>query len=213
MDRSAALDATVNHPAALAQREMQQKLGRCMLRLQQYERALKALVASGSIEGQPERLLEVQSCQAAAQRTNTLDQLIRIFTDEYLSDGTPKTKANAEKWEGDKPAQEPLLRMRFTIAMSPELYRETVATLTELKEMRNNLVHHLIEQFDMSTEADCRAGTNYLRECYDKIDAALTQLKQWTDGHARSRAEVLAMLHSKELEDAFVHGIVPGKKR
>ena len=210
MNTSIGPDPAVAHPAAIAQREMQQQLGRCMLRIQQYERALKALVASGSITAHPERLPEAQSRQTAAQQTKTLGQLIRMFTDEHLSDGSLET---AERLDTDETVQQPLFRSQFTIAMTPERYRQTVAGLNELKDIRNKLIHHLVEQFDISTEADCLAGTAYLRDCYAKIDAALLQLKEWADGHARMQAEAAVVLRSKEFEDAFVYGKVTGAKR
>jgi hypothetical protein len=206
-------DPAIAQPAVIAQREMQQQLGRCMLRIQQYERALKALVASGSITAHPEQLLEAQSRKTAAQQTKTLGQLIRMFTDEHLSDGRAKAARKAGTFVTAETVQQPLFRSQFTIAMTPERYRQTVAGLNELKDIRNKLIHHLVEQFDISTEDGCLAGTAHLRDCYAKIDAALLQLKEWTDGYARMRAEEATVLRSKEFEDAFVCGKVPGKKR
>lgn len=41
----------MNNPIKVLQHQMQQKLGSCMLRLQQYERLMKSMVAGTAIEG------------------------------------------------------------------------------------------------------------------------------------------------------------------
>ncbi|MGX4641589.1 hypothetical protein [Massilia sp. SYSU DXS3249] len=177
MGTSETSQTTVDSPVALAQRETQQKLGRCLLRLQQYERLLKGLVATMSIEGHPEKLEEVLAGQVAAEQKKTLGQLIRSFTDEYIIAGQPIDESTTTSKQPDIASDVPFFHMRVTQLMPPERYRRTAAALVELRDMRNDLVHHLIEQFDISTESGCLAATTYLQECYQKIDSAFLELK------------------------------------
>lgn len=103
----------------------------------------------------------------------------------------------------------PFFKMKFAMSMSTERFNRTSAALTELKDMRNELVHHLIERFDISNEAECLAATCYLHECFQKIDDHLGQLKEWADGQARVRELAQSFWQSKEFENAFLHGINP----
>jgi hypothetical protein len=59
--------------------------------------------------------------------------------------------------------------MRFNISMSPELHAQTKAGLAELVDLRNDLVHHLIENFDISDENGCRAASSHLDSCYEPV--------------------------------------------
>ena len=96
--------------------------------------------------------------------------------------------------------------MSFTLAMPPERYRETVTTLTELKDMRNELVHHLLEKFDISTEVGCLAASRYLEGCYEKVDGAIIELKQWADAHDEAVRFMRESLELEEVRNAFVQG-------
>ena len=93
--------------------------------------------------------------------------------------------------------------------MSSERSEQVSMALTELKEMRNALVHHLIERFEISDKAGCLAASRYLDECCQTIDGHLGQLKEWTDERIKAQKLLLSLWQSKEFENAFVHGISP----
>lgn len=59
--------------------------------------------------------------------------------------------------------------MRFNISMPPEYRAQTKAGLAELVDLRNDLVHHLIENFDISHENGCRAACSHLDSCYEPV--------------------------------------------
>ena len=48
--------------------------------------------------------------------------------------------------------------------MSPERYAQTTAGLADLVAIRNDLVPHLIERFDISDENGCRAASSHLED-------------------------------------------------
>jgi hypothetical protein len=62
------------------QHEVQRKLGRCMLRLQQYERLLKTMVAGMAVKGPIERFQAAQDQKLADMRTKTLGTLVGMLT-------------------------------------------------------------------------------------------------------------------------------------
>lgn len=200
----------MNNSVEVAQLEMQQKLGRCMLRLQQYERLLKAMVATISLEGHPEDLPGVRSQQEAATSKKSLGALVGRFTGNCLTENRPTTEdPTADVSPGDEATDAPWFRIRLNIAMSLERHEQATAALAELVAMRNDLVHHLIERFDISEESGCLAATRHLQDCYQKIDDHLGQLKEWSDGQANVRQLAASFMQSTEFENAFVHGINP----
>jgi hypothetical protein len=201
----------MNNSKEVSRHEVQRKLGRCMLRLQQYERLLKAMVANMAVEGPFEQLHATRARQEAGASDKSLGTLVRMFTASHL---TPAS-AEGEKTEpgdsnsGGQSADVAWAGMRSNILMSPGRYAQTKEGLAELVALRNDLVHHLIERFDISDEDGCRAATNHLESCYDQIDEHLQRLKSWETGVAESQALASSFLQSNAFEDAFVHSINP----
>ena len=72
-------------PPLEMQRDVQRKLGRCLIRLQQYEILLKALVAHGDIAGAPEGLQAVRDAQVASTQKKTLGTLVGMLTERHLT--------------------------------------------------------------------------------------------------------------------------------
>lgn len=72
-------------PPLELQRDVQRKLGRCLLRLQQYEILLKALVAHGDIAGPPAELQSVWNAQVACAQKKTLGSLVGMLTERHLN--------------------------------------------------------------------------------------------------------------------------------
>ena len=71
-------------PTLEMQRDVQRKLGRCLIRLQQYEILLKALVAHADIAGPPTELQAVQDAQLACTQKKTLGTLVGMLTERHL---------------------------------------------------------------------------------------------------------------------------------
>ncbi len=67
---------TANSDEALQalQREVQRLLGRCLLRLQQYERLIKAIMADYEISGPAHALEEVRAARMTATAGKTVDR-------------------------------------------------------------------------------------------------------------------------------------------
>lgn len=198
----------MNNSSEIFQHEVQRKLGRCILRLQQYERLMKAMVAGMEVKGPLEHLQTVRARQEAGVSDKSLGTLVRLFTSGHLAPATSKREAKpSETSFGGQSADVASASMRFTISMSPERHAQTKEGLAELVALRNDLVHHLIERFDISDEEGCRAATTHLESCYEKIDGHCERLKSWATGLAEDQALMSSFIQTKAFEDALVHGI------
>src|SRR5690606_41537610 len=73
---------------AIPQREVQRLLGRCLIRLQQYEHLLKAIVALQEISGTAQTLPHAIDARRAEASDKTLGTLIgRLFGGYIVPDG------------------------------------------------------------------------------------------------------------------------------
>jgi hypothetical protein len=196
---------------ALVQHEVQRKLGGCIIRLQQYERLLKAMLATMSLDGPLEQFRTVQGQRVAGMRNRTLGTLVTMFTGEHLTAASSDVEvAPHEKTRSDgQSADVAWASIHSNISMLPERYTQVKEGLGELVSLRNDLVHHLLERFDISDECGCRAASIHLDSCYGKIDRHFQTLTTWYTGLAKARTAMLATLQSKTFEDMFVHGINP----
>lgn len=190
------------------QREVQRKLGRCMLRLQQYERSMKALVANMAVEGPPEELQAIRDKQLLCAKTKPLGTLIGLFTGSYLKVAAPQGQPAPEDAD-DKLPSEAWIRMNFSMSMPAERHAQTKQALAELVYMRNDLVHHFLERFDLWDESGCRAAEAHLDACFEQVDSHFQDLGAWHASLAQALAMMMSARQSPQFEDAFVHGIDP----
>lgn len=72
-----------SHDLADVQLLVQQALGRCLLRIQQYEKLLKNVVARSELHGALEEFPSLQQSKIDTVQTKTLGQLVRLLTDDY----------------------------------------------------------------------------------------------------------------------------------
>lgn len=192
------------------QHEVQRKLGRCMIRLQQYERSMKALVANIAVEGPPEKLQDIRDKQVLCANTKTLGTLIGMFTGSYLNVAAPQGQPAPEDAEADDNSpNQAWVRMNFSMAMSPERHAQTKQALAELVDMRNDLVHHFLERFDLWQESGCRTADAHLDSCFEQIDGHCMELMGWAKSMERARALSASVMQSQQFEDAILHGIGP----
>jgi hypothetical protein len=183
-------------PHEAAQREVQRKLGRCMFRIQQYEIQLKSLVARQELAGPPDELKAILAKNIAKTSTKTLGQLVGDLTKDYFQPTQPESNHVAEP---PNTADETWFRLKFSVAISPEGHAALCEQLSELVVLRNGLVHHFIESFDLTSVPGCEEAESYLDECYGKIDANLLALKGWAMNIDEARAEIAARLCTPKL--------------
>lgn len=203
--------SNVENAEVALQHEVQRKLGRCMLRLQQYERLLKSMVAGMAVAGPPEQLDAVRDRQTDNVRNRTLGTLVGMFTEQHLR--AAATDARAALDEGTtangRSTDASWASMHVAITISSECHAQTRTGLVELINLRNDLVHHFIERFNIADESSCRAAVRHLDSCYERIDGHLQLLRTWAAGVNESQSLMSAFVQSKAFEDAIVNGINP----
>jgi hypothetical protein len=179
---------------------VQRKLGRCLLRLQQYERQLKALVAHGELSGPADQLSTISEQKIAGAQKKTMGTLIGMLTESFLT--PPHTNEEASQSEPDIGDQIGL-RHRYRLEMTAEQYEALKADLKELVDLRNKLVHHFIERFDLWTESGCQAADGFLEESYETINRHCLNLQSWAKAMDEARAKMALLVQSQAFEDMF----------
>ncbi|MCY1207058.1 hypothetical protein D3C87_358560 [compost metagenome] len=191
------------------QQDIQRKLGRCMLRLQQYEKMVKVLAANFEIEGPAAQLQDIRKKREAALANQTLGGLVTALSSSYLCTRPADGEAEVEtEWEPPDDRQI-WLRMQMRISLTPEDHGQLVSGLRELVALRNRLVHHFIDMFDLGLMQGCLAAGTFLDSSYAQIDLHCTQAQEWLRTMDESRRRLASFMASDAWSDWLLHGIQP----
>lgn len=191
-------------PVPDLQRTVQRKLGRCMLQLQQYERLLKAMVAHSELSGPPERLESIRDAKVACAHKKTMGALVGMLTESYLTQAKPPDES--EQTEADN-GDQMWVSFRFQTELPEERYVETKAALKELVELRNELVHHFLQRFDLWDAAGCIAAEGFLDESYETIDGHYLTLRDWAKSMDEARSLMASFIRTPQYRDFVINGI------
>lgn len=186
------------------QRDVQRKLGRCLLRLQQYEILLKALVAHGDIAGPPAELQAVRDAQVACAQKKTLGTLVGMLAERHLTsaqedDSTEEPQGDGGIW----------FRFRFQVGLDSSQHQATTAAFRELVDLRNELVHHFLQRFNIWEVQGCTDADAYLDASYETIDGHYLTLRGWAQSMDEARALMASFMSTAAFEDLLVNGIAP----
>lgn len=191
------------------QHVVQRKLGRCLIRLQQYERLLKALVADHEISGPARGLLDIQAARMEALSKKTLGHVVGVLTESVLTRQSTSSGTVADD-ETPSDVSEIQFRARFNIALPEERHQKTLAGLQALVDVRNELVHHFLEKHDIWTESGCVEAQAYLDACFEQVDERYMELHAWAKSSVESRKYMASLMQTTEFRDFLLHGIRPG---
>lgn len=187
------------------QHEVQRLLGRCLLRLQQYERLLKAMIAVQKLSGTPETLPHALDARQAEVSDKTLGTLVGRLMGDYimkeggdLSDDTP-----------NHPGDSIHFAFRMQLNLPAESYEALKADLRELVTLRNTLVHHFIELHDLWTVDGCLRAQDALTRSYAEIDRHFEQLGTFAVHMDEARKAHAEVMQSPQFLDMVVNGIGP----
>nr|WP_240783659.1 OST-HTH/LOTUS domain-containing protein [Stenotrophobium rhamnosiphilum] len=186
------------------QRNVQRMLGRCLLRLQQYEKLMKAIVAFHEISASGLPLVSNQTERIADTAGNTLGTLVGKLFGTYVT--TDETK---DVSESDGPDNIFSFRMKMNLRMSVDDYDRTEKDLKELVLLRNNLVHHFIDQYDLWSLDGCREAQEALTTAYSRIDEHYEQLRGWAEHMDQARRLAADFVQSDAFRDLVINGIAP----
>ena len=192
--------------APAIQREVQRLLGRCMLRLQQYERLMKVVLEHHELAGPMDELDEQRTSSAKALSNKTLGQLANALFDTCI---VPEGFERELLPEATTPTDRISFGVSFRVTMEPERLAEVQSAIEELVKVRNGLVHHFIEQFDLWSQAGCSAALNHLSETYTRIDRHYEELSAWAKGLDQMRALAGQFMSTNAFQELLVNGIAP----
>lgn len=190
------------------QREVQRKLGRCLIRLQQYERLLKALLPTTDFQTswQPGQVPQT-NLQAATERlqSQTLGQLMNEFIGIHSE---PRQDAE-ETDEESGPEGVFFFRSQFRIETAFGGLAGIKSNLRGLVAMRNELVHHFLERFDLWTVDGCLDADCHLDDCFGRIDAHYRALHTRALAADAARQEIAVLMRSPEFMNQFYAAVLP----
>jgi len=195
--------------ATTPQREVQRLLGRCLLRLQQYEGLLKSLLAHHEVEGPLADLQVRQAERVAALATTSLGNLAKALFESYVVARAKNGASTVDDGVDSAGSTEITIRTRMTLEMAPEDFGKTKDAIKELVDLRNALVHHFIETFNVWTVDGCARAAEHLTESYGRIDTHFEQLRQWAVSMDNAKALHASFMQSAEFQDFLVNGIAP----
>lgn len=189
------------------QQQVQRHLGRCLMRIQQYEHIAKALTAHADIAGPANELLTIQGKRIEKSATASLGTLVKgegtaftnlrtLFTaDEQRQD--PLDKLN-------RPADQAAFAFSFRVPLPPEDYAAMVRELDAFVALRNRLIHHFMDDFDIFSDEGCSKALLHLHDAYAEIDKQFNILF----GHAKNieemRQEVAAYMQTPEFRAKLI---------
>ena len=109
----------------------------------------------------------------------------------------------------NEPEDVPHIAMRMQLSLSPEDYVRTQSDLKELVRLRNNLVHHFIDQHDLWSIDGCRTARDALVAACERIDKHFEQLRGWAEHMDQARRLAAEFVQSDVFYDLIVNGIAP----
>lgn len=188
------------------QQNVQLLLGRCLLRIQQYEVLLKAILANHELVGPVDTLSAQQAARADKLARKSMGFLVEALFETYVvPNGFERELLNGDKAPTDRIS----VAMAFRMEMVAEDRERTKAAIEELVELRNQLIHHLIERFELWTDTGCIDAARHLEESYSRIDQHFLQLTEWAKSLEGARAMAAQVAQSPAFQDMVLNGVTP----
>ncbi len=201
-DREAVTDSAPGEEMLTIQRW----LGRCMLRLQQYEALLKVLLAEHEVGGLASTFEAQQAARKARLSGMTLGALVNQMFDRFVVSSDHEHDAGTTD---DCPPDDIFLSVRLSVAKDAAQLASVRAGIAELVSMRNALVHHFIGRFDLRQPAGRAAALRHLEDCHERIVHHHDELVGWARQFVDARQRLSAFMQSDQFTEFWDNGITP----
>ncbi|WP_243613639.1 OST-HTH/LOTUS domain-containing protein, partial [Shimia aestuarii] len=119
----------------------------------------------------------------------------------------PKHSGGPLQWGRITPEKVNSFTMQISLGLPDTEFTRFESELREMVVLRNKLVHHFIDQHDLSSSDGCRGAQDALVTAYNLIDQQFAQLREWAKGTESARQALLEFLQSERGKDLFVNGI------
>lgn len=181
-------------------------MGRCLLRLQQYERLMKVLLVHHELGGTAEQMVNQLAERTGKFSDKSLGTLVRaLFESFVVVEGAEEPALGDTKCSPDRVS----MNFRIRMEMTDKDRTQVKAAIEDLVLMRNDLVHHLIERFDVWTDHGCIAAVEHLTQSYERIDRHFEELRQWADTMSVASAETASFMQGEVFQNLVLNGIAP----
>ncbi len=149
----------------------------------------------------------MRDARVASVHKTTLGGLVSQFTGGYLC--AEDESAPAQETDDKPPGDKLWFSFQQRMAMSAERLEAITTELKELVDLRNELVHHLLERFDLGQFDRCEAAVAYLDDSRATIDRHYQTLRTWAEHMDNARALAASFMNSDAFKDLLIDGIAP----
>lgn len=187
-------------------REVEGLLGRCLLRFQHCERLLKLIVSHHEISGPADTLEKARTARAIQTSGKTMGNLRRDILRSFLVSG--ETDDSDEDLLVNSEVA-PSVSFRMTLNFPEEDFDRIETELKEFVDLRNDLVHHFIDQHDLHDLDGCRGARDALIAADGRIDHHLGQVSGWAGDLRESFRLMAEALNSEEFLGVVLSDAAP----
>lgn len=189
------------------QYEVEWLLGNCVLRLQEFERLMKAMLAGHKLAGSIETLQASRIGRQEQFATMTLGTLVKsLFESVVRGKGSGGCELSAG---ADQTPNKADIAIRLGLSMSDEDRAEVKAAIESLVAMRNGLVHHFLDRFDLQSDDGCQAAIAHLAHCRERAEEHFAQLQDWAESIKKVQAYAATFVGSDTFQALVADGSQP----
>lgn len=167
------------------------KIGRNMMLFQQLEYLLKFVIANGNISGYASELKDKKVKRTAIINKQTMGQLVG----QYIECSNPSREELSSEPEELK---EGYISFNFRIECDSVYYETKKEALAIIVSERNELVHHLLPNFDAKSAKSCEELETKLDNQAEKIRNEIKELEATARRLQEGRKELADFLNSNE---------------
>lgn len=196
------------------QRQVQRRLGRCMLSLQQSERALRALLHEADVtavhsgrEGEGAAAFEVRRAfEKGRLASMTLGGLVSAF----FGDVAVEVSAPSERQrKSDGHDSRLSIGWSFKLPLDQSRLDAMQSSMREMVTLRNEWVHHLVDRFDLQSVEGCARALEGLQAGYEKAERFRLELMGIVKAMVDARKHMAAFHASVEGQQILRTGKMP----
>jgi len=171
--------------------EVLRKIGRNMVLFQQLEHLLKFLVANGELSGYASDLENIKKKRANSIKNQTMGQLVG----QYIENTNPDCEEHSSEPEEIKDVY---LSFNFRIGCDSIYFEAKKEALARMVSERNELVHHLLPDFDTSSVKSCEELGGKLDCQSEKIRKEIKEMQAIAKALTEGKKELAIFLSSEE---------------
>lgn len=183
---------------------VEQKIGRNLILFQKIEYILKFLLSRCKIEGFPDEVKTIIEKNGDAVKNKSFGQLISSeFEDLFLSE-TQNDRGSVEIGSGK-------VFVNLSISMEKNDILSLKEQLSDIKNRRNELVHHLIPMLYPKSQEKILFLENYLDSQQESFQSVFKDLLSIREAFEESNDEVFRVISSEEYQRAIAyHDLISG---